>query len=120
MNEAHPRRRACGEDLLRLAVMAVLEQGMSLAAAGRRFGVSEISVADWVKRWRERGHLRADARGGDLKSWRIEAERERIFRILLGDRSETVLLHQRQQLQRRAPRALLAALPLAHQTLRHV
>ena len=41
-----------------------------------------ISVASWVKRWRERGHLRADAKGGDLKSWRIEAERERIFRIL--------------------------------------
>ena len=82
LNDAHPRRRAYGEDLRRLAVTAVLEDGMSLAAAGRRFGVSEISVASWVKRWRERGHLRADARGGDRKSWRIEAERERIFRIL--------------------------------------
>ncbi len=82
MSEAHPRRRAYGEDLRRLAVTAVLEEGMSLAAAGRRFGVSEISVASWVKRWRERGHLRADAKGGDLKSGRIEAERERIFRIL--------------------------------------
>ena len=82
ITEAHPRRRAYGEDLRRLAVTAVLENGMSLAAAGRRFGVSEISVASWVRRWRERGHLRADARGGDLMSWRIEAERERIFRIL--------------------------------------
>ena len=82
LNDAHPRRRAYGEDLRRLAVTAVLEEGMSLAAAGRRFGVSEMSVADWVKRWRERGHLRADARGGDRKSWRIEAERERIFSIL--------------------------------------
>ena len=82
ITEAHPRRRAYGEDLRRLAVTAVLEDGISLAAAGRRFGVSEISVASWVRRWRERGHLRADARGGDLMSWRIEAERERIFRIL--------------------------------------
>ena len=80
--ETHPRRRAYGEDLRRLAVTAVLEDGMSLAAAGRRFGVSEMSVAGWVRRWRERGHLQADARGGDRKSWRIEAEREQIFRIL--------------------------------------
>ncbi len=54
MTEAYPRRRAYGEDLRRLAVMAVLEEGMSLAAAGRRFGVSGVSVASWVKRWRER------------------------------------------------------------------
>ncbi len=80
--EAYPRRRAYGEDLRRLAVTAVLEEGMSLAAAGRRFGVSDMSVASWVKRWHERGHLRPDAKGGDRKSWRIEAERERIFRIL--------------------------------------
>ena len=33
MTEAYPRRRAYGEDLRRLAVMAVLEEGMSLAAA---------------------------------------------------------------------------------------
>ena len=37
-----------------------------------------------------------------------------------GDRSETVLRHQRQELQRRAPRALLSTLPLAHQTRGHV
>ncbi len=82
ITETHPRRRAYGEDLRRLAVTAVLEEGMNPAAAGRRFGVSGVSVASWVKRWRERGHLRPDAKGGDLKSWRIEAERERIFRIL--------------------------------------
>ncbi len=43
--EAHPRRRAYGEDLRRLAVAAVLEEGMNLAAAGRRFGVSGVIPA---------------------------------------------------------------------------
>ena len=81
--KAYLRGKAYGEDLRRLAVTAVLEKGMSLAAAGRQFDVSRSSVTRWVARWRERGgDLRADARGGDLQSWRIEAERERIFRIL--------------------------------------
>ena len=35
-------------------------------------------------------------------------------------RTETVSCHQRQQLQRRAARPLLATLPLAHQTRRHI
>ena len=115
ITEAHPRRRAYGEDLRRLAVTAVLEDGMSLAAAGRRFGVSEISVASWVRRWRERGHLRADARGGDRKSWRIEAERERIFRILERQPALTVRA-LRDRLGRRGPRVRdlhRAALPEA-------
>ena len=80
--EAYLRGRAYDEDLRRLVVTAVLEKGMSQAAAGRQFDVSRSSIARWVERWRERGDLRADARGGDLQSWRIEAERERIFRIL--------------------------------------
>ncbi|MCY3753454.1 MAG: helix-turn-helix domain-containing protein [Alphaproteobacteria bacterium] len=97
--EAYLRGRAYGEDLRHLAVTAVLEKGMSLTAAARHFEVSRSSVTRWVERWRERGHLRADARGGDLQSWRIEAERERIFRIL----------EQRPSLSIRALRDRLAA-----------
>ena len=82
--KAQSRGRAYGEDLRRRAVAAVLEEGMSLAAAGRQFGVHWRSVACWVRRYRERGDLRPDARGGDRQSWRIEAERERILRILQG------------------------------------
>ena len=76
------RGRALGEDLRRRAVAAVLDDGMTKAAAGRRFGVHPKSIARWVKRYRERGDLRPDPRGGDLQSWRIEAERERIFLLL--------------------------------------
>ncbi len=80
--KAQSQGRAYGEDLRRRAVAAVLEEGMSLAAAGRQFGVHWRSVARWVRRYRDRGDLRPDARGGDLRSWRIEAERERILRLL--------------------------------------
>ena len=74
--------QAFGEDLRRRAVAAVLDEGMSRAAAGRRFGVHPQNIGRWVKRYRERGHLRPDARGGDLRSSRIEAERDRVFRLL--------------------------------------
>ena len=53
---------------------------MSTRAAGRRFNVAASSVALWVKRYRERGHLLTDPRGGPPS--RIEPERERIFRLL--------------------------------------
>ena len=76
------RGQAFGEDLRRRAVAAVLDEGMTMAAAGRRFGIDPKNIARWVKRYRKRGHVRADARGGDLQSWRIEAERERILRLL--------------------------------------
>ena len=36
----------------------------------------------WLKRLHERGHVGHDAKGGDNQSWRIEAERERIFLLL--------------------------------------
>ena len=74
--------KAVGDDLRRRAVAAVLDRGMSARAAARLYEVSEASISLWLKRFRERGHVRPDARGGDSRSWRIEAERERIFRLL--------------------------------------
>ena len=74
--------RAVGEDLRRRAVAAVLEKGMSARAAGRLYEIGGASVARWVRRFRESGLVRADRLGGDRRSWRIEAERERIFRLL--------------------------------------
>ncbi len=76
-----PRRgRAVGEELRSLAVAAVVEEGMTAAAAARRFGLAEPSVGRWVRRFRERGHVRPDPMGG--RASRIEPERERILRIL--------------------------------------
>ena len=74
------RGRAVGQDLRGRAVAAVLEGGMNAAAAARRFGLGENTVRGWVKRFRERGHVRPDRPKGGVS--RIEPERERIFRIL--------------------------------------
>ncbi len=74
------RGRAVGEDLRAAAVAAVLREGMSIRAAARRFGLTRRSVGNWVRRLRERGHVRPDRKGGSIS--RIEPERERILRIL--------------------------------------
>ena len=76
-----PRQgRPVGEELRSRAVAAVLEEGMSASAAARRFGLATNSVCRWVKRFRERGHVRRERMGGSAS--RIEPERERILRIL--------------------------------------
>ena len=73
--------RAVDMGLRRRAVAAVVQGGMSTRAAAARFGLSAPSVSRWVKRFRERGHVRPDARGGGRRS-QVEAEGERIVRIL--------------------------------------
>ena len=72
--------RPVGEELRSRAVAAVLEEGMSASAAARRFGIARTSVCRWVKRFRERGHVRRERMGGSAS--RIEPEGERILRIL--------------------------------------
>ena len=73
--------RAVGEHLRAAAVAAVVERGWTAAAAARHFGLGAVSVRTWVKRFRERGHVRPDRQGGYRPSL-IERERERIFSIL--------------------------------------
>ena len=72
-------RRASGE-LRGRAVAAVLEGGMSVAAAARHFDVDHGSVRRWVGRFLERGHVRPDKPPG--RPSLIERQRGRIFRIL--------------------------------------
>ena len=75
------RGRAVELGLRRRAVAAVLQGGMSTRAAAARFGLSAPSVSRWVKRFRERGHVRPDPQGGGRPS-PVEAERDLIVRIL--------------------------------------
>ena len=98
-NELTGRRRGkpAGEELRRRAVAAVLEKGMTGHAAALHFEVSERSVARWISRYRERGHLREAPRPG--RPSRIEPERERIFAVL----------ERRPDLSIRALQAALAA-----------
>jgi len=72
---------AIGMELRRRAVAAVVQEGMSARAAAARFGLGASSVSRWVNRFRERGHVEPDPRGGGRRS-QVEVERERIVRIL--------------------------------------
>ncbi len=74
------RGKAVDMGLRHRAMAAVVQDGMSARAAAARFGLSASSVKRWVKRFRERGHVEPDASGGS--ALRIEAERDRIVRIL--------------------------------------
>ena len=56
--------KAVGEDLRRRAVAAVLERGMSYRETAEKFEVCVSSVLKWVQRFRARGDVRADKRGG--------------------------------------------------------
>ena len=102
------RGRAVDMGLRGRAVAAVVQGGMSGRAAAARFGLAATSVNRWVRRFRERGHVRADARGG--RPSRSEPERERIVR----------LLEARPELSSRALSEALAAegVRLAESTLR--
>ena len=81
--------RAVGLDMRGRAVAAVVHGGMSAAAAARQFGLGASSVRRWVRRFRERGHVRPGKQGGCRPSL-IEPERERIFRILAARPALTV------------------------------
>jgi transposase len=61
-------------DDLRVRVVEAVEAGASRRQAAARFGVSVSSAIRWVRRWRDRGEVRAKPRGGDRRSGRIEAQ----------------------------------------------
>ncbi len=85
--------KAVGEDLRRRAVAAVLERGMSYRAAALKFEVCATSVLRWVRRFEERGDVRADPPRG--RRSRIEEERARVFGILKRRPAITVPALQR-------------------------
>ncbi len=72
--------KAVSEDLRRRAVAAVLDEGMAVRAAARKFDVAAASVHRWLGRFRARGDVRADPPGGRPSF--IEAERPRVLRLL--------------------------------------
>ena len=64
---------------LRVRVLAAVTRGLSHREAGERFGVSASSVSRWRMLEREQGEARARSVGGDRKSGRIDAHKERIL-----------------------------------------
>ncbi len=61
-------------DDLRVRVVEAVDGGSSRRQAASRFGVSVSSAIRWVRRWRDRGEVRARPQGGDRRSGRIEAQ----------------------------------------------
>jgi len=63
-------------------LVAAVDGGMSRRAAAERFGVSAASAIRWVQAWRAIGLTRGKPQGGDMRSHRIEAHRDIIWRRL--------------------------------------
>ncbi len=51
-------------DLRERALAAVEREGMSRHAAAQRFGVAPSTVINWVRRFRDEGHVRPGQMGG--------------------------------------------------------
>jgi transposase len=71
--------RTLSEDL-RLRVIAAVEAGLSGRAAAERFGVGIATAIRWVRAFKATGSTRAQPKGGDQRSHRIEAYRD----VILG------------------------------------
>jgi transposase len=70
--------RTLSEDL-RSRVIAAVESGLSRRAAADRFGVSVATAIRWVRAFKATGSTRAQPKGGDQRSHRIEAYRDVIL-----------------------------------------
>ena len=83
------------ERVRRLAVAAVVEQGMSVAAAGRLFGVSRQTVSGWVNGFRRQGEpaLAAGRRG------RRAGEQQAVTPWVQGQLVQTIRGHNPDQLR---------------------
>lgn len=70
--------------------MAAVAGGITHRAAGERFGVSAASISRWRTREREQGDARPKALGGDRRSHRIDAHREKVLAALGPDHDRTI------------------------------
>ena len=71
--------RTLPEDL-RLRVIAAVEAGLSRRASAERFGVGIATAIRWMRAFKATGSTRAQPKGGDQRSHRIEAYRD----VILG------------------------------------
>jgi transposase len=71
--------KTLSEDL-RSRVIAAVNGGMSRNAAAERFGIAVATAVRWLRAWHDTGATAAKPKGGDLRSYRIEAYRD----VILG------------------------------------
>jgi len=70
--------RTLSEDL-RLRVISAVEAGLSRRAAAERFGIGIATAIRWVRAFKATGTTRAQPKGGDQRSHRIEVYRDVIL-----------------------------------------
>ena len=91
--------RACSNDL-RESVVGAVVAGASCRAAALRFGVSPSSAIKWMARWRGRGDVSPDSRGGRHRSplhphqlWLLELNRTEPDLTLIEVRDRLAQVH---------------------------
>lgn len=77
---------------LRSRALAAIDEGASCRAAATRFGVSASTVIRWHDRRRSTGSYAARPQGGDTRSRRIEAHRDRV--LALHERCRDITLDE--------------------------
>ena len=82
---------------LRSRTLAAVDGGMSCRAAAARFGVAPSTAIRWYDQRRRQGHYAPKLQGGDTRSGRIEAHRDRIMAIFEA-RRDIALVELRQEL----------------------
>ena len=75
---------------LRSRALAAVDEGMSCRAAAERFGVAPSTAIRWYDQRRRLGHCVAKPQGGDTRSQRIEAHRQRIIALYEARRDMTL------------------------------
>ena len=66
---------------LRVRLLAAIDAGMSCRAAAVRFGVAPSTAIRWHDQWRRTGSIAPKPQGGDMRSRRVEAQREEILAL---------------------------------------
>lgn len=75
---------------LRSRVMAAIDDGMSCRAAAAHFGVAPSTAIRWQAQWRELGHFKPKAQGGDMRSHRVEKRHADILAIWRAEQDITL------------------------------
>jgi transposase len=76
---------------LRARVIAAVDGGLSRRAAAERFGIGVATAIRWVRTFRATGSISAQAKGGDLRSYRIETHRDAILAAIVSQVDITIV-----------------------------
>jgi transposase len=96
--------RAYAQDLRDRVIDAVVRDGHSPRSAARRFGVSETSAIDWVRRFERVGDRRCAATSGHRPS-KVKPQRDWILAVITAEPDITLAALSARLLAERGVRA---------------